>query len=544
MRRVNGYTIFLLAVLGLSGLLCLIYATRCGVGIHPNSVVYVSAARSLLAGHALVSPPDSGTSKPMSHFGPLYPTLLAAIGLSGVDPLDGARWLNALIFAANIVGVGLLIAACSGGSTWTPVAGSLLALSSVPMLGAHATALTEPLFILLGFLGLFLLAAYFESSELLFLFASSFATGLAFLDRYAGAAFIVTGVAGLFLFSRRGFARRLIDALSFSALSSSPMTLWLIRNLRGSGTATDRTLAFHPISVVHAKQALSTILQWTLPDRQVLSTFALPLLVNKLPVNAKEILFGAGVTLLASYFLLLQRSKWINGVKSTVVPVASLAYPPRLLLLFVPLYLLFLCVSMSLFDAQTLFNDRILLPVYVSGLVLTPYLALCLLRSSEGIRPARVMLILFCSAFLVSHLLRGSMWLVKSHNKGISMGQTSFGTEAWHNSETLARTRSLAPAVPLYSNASDAIYILTGRPALIVPKKVDPTTRKVNQNYPSELAGMKERLEKEDGVMVYFSALKGRPYLPREEELVETLPLEIVFRGSDGTIYGVHHRKN
>jgi hypothetical protein len=104
----------------------------------------------------------------MAHFGPLYPMLLAALGLSGADPLAGARWLNAFLFGANVVGIGLLIGACSGGSTWAPLAGSLLALTSVPLLGVHATALTEPLFLLLGFLGLCLLAGYFETSKLPF----------------------------------------------------------------------------------------------------------------------------------------------------------------------------------------------------------------------------------------------------------------------------------------------------------------------------------------------------------------------------------------
>jgi hypothetical protein len=145
---------------------------------------------------------------------------------------------------------------------------------------------------------------------------------------------------------------------------------------------------------------------------------------------------------------------------------------------------------------------------------------------------------------LASQLLGGTVWLAKSHRNGISMGQISYGSKAWHDSETLTRVRLLPPTAPLFSNASDAIYILTGRPALIVPRKVDPNSGRVNMNYSSELASMKDQLEKADGAIVYFKSLKGRPYLPKEEELVKTLPLEILFQGPDATIYRVGHRKN
>ena len=50
-----------------------------GVGISPDAIDYLNTARSVLAGQGLVI-----AGLPMTHFPPVYPLLLAAIGL--VDP--------------------------------------------------------------------------------------------------------------------------------------------------------------------------------------------------------------------------------------------------------------------------------------------------------------------------------------------------------------------------------------------------------------------------------------------------------------------------
>jgi hypothetical protein len=122
------------------------------------------------------------------------------------------------------------------------------------------------------------------------------------------------------------------------------------------------------------------------------------------------------------------------------------------------------------------------------------------------------------------------------------MGGVGYGSKAWHGSETLTRVRSLPETSPLFSNGPDGIYVLTGRRALPIPKKRDPNTLRVNRSYQSELAGMMDQLRKKGGVVVYFKTVRWRHWLPKEQELVENLPLEILFRGSDGTIYGADSR--
>ena len=53
-------------------------------------------ARNLLAGRGLTIPWGAWAGQPVSHFPPLFPLVLAAIGSLGLDPWDAARYLNAL----------------------------------------------------------------------------------------------------------------------------------------------------------------------------------------------------------------------------------------------------------------------------------------------------------------------------------------------------------------------------------------------------------------------------------------------------------------
>ena len=45
---------------------------------------------------------------PVTHFPPAYPSVLAFLGLFGLDPLRGARFLNAVLFGLNTALMGIL----------------------------------------------------------------------------------------------------------------------------------------------------------------------------------------------------------------------------------------------------------------------------------------------------------------------------------------------------------------------------------------------------------------------------------------------------
>ena len=109
------------AVLGcLGGVLVLAQATRHGVGITPDSVVYLEAAQNLAAGRGLATADDGAELRPLTRFPPGYPVAIALVASLGPAFLDAARWLALALLGANVVLVALLIARSAPGARWLP----------------------------------------------------------------------------------------------------------------------------------------------------------------------------------------------------------------------------------------------------------------------------------------------------------------------------------------------------------------------------------------------------------------------------------------
>ena len=73
------------AVLALAmfGVWAILLATRPGIGVTPDSTVYIDAARNLAAGHGLTAFAADGQSRPLTHYPPLYPSMLAFLATGG-----------------------------------------------------------------------------------------------------------------------------------------------------------------------------------------------------------------------------------------------------------------------------------------------------------------------------------------------------------------------------------------------------------------------------------------------------------------------------
>ena len=191
------------------GAVALLVVTRKGAYASPDSAFYVGTARNLLDGHGFTAPPGS---PPLSHFPPLFPLLLAAIGwVTGLDPLDVAGIVNPLLLGVTALLVAVVVRRRSG-SVGLGVAASAAVVVAVDLLVYFASALTEPLFVVLVLGAMVSLAAAVDRGGRGWWVAAVACTAGACLTRYVGVALVVAEVGVLLAAggraARRGGGRR------------------------------------------------------------------------------------------------------------------------------------------------------------------------------------------------------------------------------------------------------------------------------------------------------------------------------------------------
>lgn len=502
--------LLIITILSLIGTAGILYATPWGIGISPDSVAYIRVARSLLTGNGLDT----------THFAPLYPVLLDVMTLGklfGEDPLQTARWLNAIFFGANIFLVGLLIYRFSSELKWPPVIGSLLMLGSIPMLTIHLMAWTEPAFIFLSFTGLVSLALFLENSKMMTLVIAGILMSLAFLTRYAGAALVLTGFLAILLFSRKNLRQRFLAAIIFGCLSVVPMLLWLLRNISMAGTATSREIVFHPINRSHVWQAIFTFSGWFL-----------------LPDSAPNIFrFGLGAVILLGATLILLAHRQKGRTKQNSSGITEMPQLIKLLSLFIVIYGIFLVMSISFIDANTPLDNRILSPAFVAAIILLLYLlsqAVRVFRLKSAAQAAFAAGLIICLGFYMS---ASYPLLSDSFTNGLG-----FSNASRHNVEIIEKVDQLPDNVVLISNFPEILYLHTDRPTTALPRKINAVTRQVNQKYASELAGISKQIAAEESVIVYFG--DGRQEAQQAiAEINRELRLCIMDQVNQNIIYGV-----
>ena len=113
--------------------------------------------------------------------------------------------------------------------------------------------------------------------------------------------------------------------------------------------------------------------------------------------------------------------------------------------------------------------------------------------------------------------------------------------------ESVSRRGYTAPALrrsplmadvgqPLYTNAPDAVFFVTGRTSTPIPVTHDYLTGRPNPRYAEELAAMGAA----GGHLAYFDAITfRRSFQPSRAELEAALPLEVVARDAVGTLYRI-----
>jgi hypothetical protein len=510
--RHNIQTI-ILAALAAAGIGLVVVATRWGVGTSADSAGYISIARNLLAGdgyHDLYG-------DPAAIWPPGYPLSLALVGLTGADPLAVARWLNALLFAVNVALVGLILGRCAR-SRWLPLFGAFIAVTSVDMLTIHSMAWSEPLFICLGLVGMLCIAVYARRPGRRLLVATAGVVALAAFTRYAGLALIAAGGLVVLFSSSQPIRRRVIDAALFGAVACLPVAAWAVRNAVVTGSSTARALLFHPITSHQVRTVFKTTSLWLLPAW--------------VPYGVRAVALIAAVVAMA-----LVAYATARGRRDTAQPDAPrpLAHLHRVLALFLAIYALVLIVSVSFLDRYTVLTLRGMAPAFLPALIL----AVCLVdRLIERLhrRAVTTALAAVCLVFAAWYANRAFWWIDRIHGEGLG-----FSSRAWRASGLIDRVQALGPDLTIYTNAVDAIFIRTQRPARQVPAKrlTAQHGHRLNERFARDLADLRCELEAHGGVIVFFTGdkVRGRGYLASEDDLTAAIPLRVRTQAADGVIY-------
>jgi hypothetical protein len=503
--------------LALAGMLALWRSTPHGLGLVNDSATYIEGATRLLEGKGYVRISGGGEIKPITHFPPLFSLLLAGFGTFGSDLLHAARLLVTFLFGVDILLVGVSVYRISRSMVFACLGALLLAVSDLH-LGVYSFALSEPLFITLMLAAYLCLGKSFDANPWFWLLLAGFLLSLATLTRFAGASLFMTALLMLLLLRPPSTLKRL-GAILAGALPA--ILTWQVYSLSASeaGSLGNRLLLWHPPSVQTLFEAVKNLLTWTAPG---ILLSASPVWGRLLSLVSLLVVPG----LLAGLFWMLRQRNMLARQPGGVGSRRALAFTHAL---HVPLYLGFLVISLTIFDASTPLNDRILSVIYIPELILFAS-ALAWVWSRLHGRPDVLRWSVAASlVLLVAFSLKDGYAAVGQLGRE---GQ-GFAHREISDSPAIQAIHQMPPTI-LYSNKPGAIFLLTGRSAYVIPTPGDPVTGQARSDYAEDLSQMQQRVSQGEAVLVLFGLRNSQD--PAEVDLFNDLTAGLSLRTDYGEI--------
>lgn len=491
-----------LAVLSaLAVVIVLLCTSRYGVGLDPDSANYLSAARSLLAGTGFRYL-DGGI---YTHWPPLFPTLLAAFGLVGVEPQTAARFINAFAFGALVFVSGRLFLRCTMSSAFA-ILGTLSIVLSSPLLTLSVMAMSEPVFILLAALFVLSIASFLRTRRRTLLLAASILAGLACLQRYVGVTLVMTGCLLIALCAAGTCIwERMKSVAIFGAISSTPLAVWIVRNRIVAG----ETAGAHHFHFGSVREF----------SRSIMSTadVVAPWLFPRLPSVTMEMV-GLGLILLIAAIAVIVARRALGehySAESSLQIGSAAAYG------LVYSGFLVVCSAEMFWNP----NERVLLPAYVFVmlLVFTGVADASRLLSAPptGRRWGTWPGLLLCVLWLLYPLSQAGT-CVESR---IRDGAGGYCSPLWQESSLIRWLRANPLQGVIYSNVPGAIYLLAGMPARTTPHYYWDTTQ-LAANMSSSQANY-----------IIWSDHMHLDFLYDRRELASRWRMEEIASFSDGAVY-------
>jgi len=475
--------------------LVLVNTWHWGPGLTQDSAIYVSTARSLLAGRGFIG----FDGAPLVTWPPLFPLLLAGLGRLGIEPVKGALVTNTLAYGLVVFLAGIVLARSVRDRALVAI-GTTAVMVSHGFFGAAIFAWSEPLFALL----LALLALSFgtlsgQNPTPTFL-AIILLTALAPLQRYVGLAMIPASALAILACREVAAKLRIRYALLLGLVASLPIGLWFWRNLRLAGTLSGQRPGVFA-AVGQSGLAISrAILKWFIPGPTAvaLDAFGVVLVVT-----------GVAVTVWLAFSAVRRRhGRGPSQVRFALVTLA--AYTAALL---------------TMVSGEGLTQlERLMAPVFFLAVLLLTTAAERAIelpgRNPKRRRPIRVLVLAVCILSLVHPVLQ----LAGATRHDLRFGLGGFESREWKANQVILWLKAHPLPGRILSNQPAAVYFLAGTEARMSPQQDDNP----------------ERLRRTGAVakgdyLVWFRNV-GRPNLMLPEELNRQFGLQMVVSTADGGV--------
>ena len=519
------YLLLLIALSVLAALLLLLRQINYGIGLEPDSIGYLSAARNLAAGNGLVM----ANGAPLAVWAPLFPVLAAVPGLVGLDALPAASLVNAGAIGGLVFVAGWRLRR-SCGATLPAVWGTLAVMLSVPINRQGYLAVSEPVFLLFMMLALVQAERFLDDGRRAALVWAGVFTALACLTRYIGVAIIMTVVLLLLVNSGR-LTEKAKNVTLYAVIPVAALSAWMVRNLLitgfwdGGRPASDKTLGQNLSAT--AEVLASWLLPGAWPDWN-------PLFATLLALLALTPAVGAGILAVRYY----REHGRLSGVLTA--PAA-----------FMLIYIALLVVSGSITLLAKL-DYRLLAPVYAPLIFTVAGMAAWWLRrnaagpASGGVGREghgwRRGMPQMQTALRMAPIIGLFLWLAYplavnavDTYRAINHGTGRYSYARWVDSDLLKYMEHNLAGLDygrLYSNSEQLPYFYAGIPAVLLPFDRNDLYR----IYQSRAAT--------DGIYVawFVDELYHQSYRRGygKDELVESLPAaQVVFESGHGTLFYV-----
>lgn len=500
----------LAAIFALLGIGVMLYQTRNGPAMSGDSVQYIIGARNLLDGNGYSRISGRGEVIPITGFPPLYSSVLAALGWVGLDLIEGASVLNALLFGGSLFLVGLLIHNATR-SIWATMIGSGLILSSTTLLKFHGMIMTEPLYIFLMLVTIYGLVRYLDDSQRWLLILMAGFIGAATLTRFVALSLTATCVLSILLFSTTNWRRRVLDCIALGAISLVPLFFWFRRNSTIGGSLTNRVVLFHWMRPDVLRSYFAEVLSWFVPR------------VLGLPRPLRNVLVIL-IALPAPLIFVLHELR--NGFLKRRNEEGAIWYLPWILTFYAIFYLGILVVNSTLLDAGTTLGaiPRYLAPVFIVAVI---FFVVIVHRMIAGGRQLSIPIVAALTYSGILILLYGIQALPQ-----INQPDLVYLDYMRKRPGVVRVLESIDPDVPIITNNQEMVYLMAERPSYMWPIHFDQYRQEEREDYQEQLDATIEKLN-QGGILLVFGWPVGA-----EELVFDILNTQRLESFIDATFFG------